>query len=202
VELRYVLGTVLLTGCSTAGTTTTSPAARADSTLEIVVANQQSASASILMADGSMKHVTVGMGPHEAAISRDGKWAIVTVYGAQQPGNQLAVIDLERDSVVRTISLGQYTRPHGGLFIGNSNSLVAITSETTRNLVIVNIATGTVETAIPTEAAGSHMVAITRDGTRAYTGNIGGASVSEIDLTTRNSRARSADCRRNPKALV
>ena len=183
---RYILGVCILAACSSTGTSTTAPAPRADSTLEIVVANQQSASASILNADGlTMKHVTVGNGPHEAAISRDGKWAIVTIYGAQQPGNQLAVIDLERDSVVRTISLGQYTRPHGGLFIGSSNTLVAVTSESTRNLVIVNIATGTVETAIPTEAAGSHMVALTRDGSRAYTGNVGGASVSEIDLNTR-----------------
>jgi len=154
-----------------------------DSVIEVVVANQQSASASILSADGmTMKHVAVGNGPHEAAISPDGKVAVVSVYGTQVPGNQIAVIDLIGDTLVRTIDLGTYKRPHGMVFIGAGSNRLAVTSEATQNVVIVDLASGAVEAAIPTQARGSHMIALTADGTRGFTANVGGNSVSEIDV--------------------
>ena len=174
---------LLLAACqSTAGI---APTAETGAAAKIVVANQQSASASILLEDGSAtRHVSVGNGPHEAAISPNGRIAVVTVYGAQQPGNRLAVIDLTTDSVIRTIDLGTYTRPHGAVFIGNSSDSVIVTSESTRNVVLVDLRTGGMH-AIGTEALGSHMVAINAAGTRAWTANVGGNSVSEIDITAR-----------------
>lgn len=151
-------------------------------TVEVVVANQQAASVSIMSADGStMKHIQVGTAPHEAQISADGRVAAVTIYGAQVPGNQLAVIDLVGDTVVRTIDLGQYTRPHGVIFLGGSSDRVVVTSETTNNVVLVNLTTGAYE-AIPTNARASHMIAVNAAGTRGWTGNIIDNSVSEIDL--------------------
>jgi DNA-binding beta-propeller fold protein YncE len=155
-------------------------------TTKVVVANQQSASASILRDDGvTMAHVHVGAGPHEAAVSPDGRTAVVTIYGVQgAPGNQLAVIDLTRDSVVRTIDLGSYTRPHGVVFLGSSNTRIAVTSEATNNVVVVDVATGSIE-AVPTNARGSHMVAVNADGTRGWTANITDNSVSELDLAGR-----------------
>lgn len=163
-----------------------SAAAPAHGVARVVVANQQSASASILGDDGAtMKHVHVGAGPHEAAVSPDGRTAVVTVYGVQgAPGNQLAVIDLVRDSVVRTIDLGTFTRPHGVVFLGTSSTRVAVTSESTNNVVIVDVATGSIE-AIPTHARGSHMVAVNAAGTRGWTANIVDNSVSELDLAGR-----------------
>lgn len=152
---------------------------------EVVVANQQAASASILSEDGqTMKHIHVGNGPHEAQVSPNGRIAVVTIYGTQTPGNQLAVIDLVRDTVVRTIDLGQYTRPHGVIFLGNSSDRVVVTSESTNNVVLVNLTTGAVE-AIPTNARGSHMIAVKADGTRGWTGNMLDNNVSEIDLVGR-----------------
>lgn len=154
--------------------------------VKAVVANQQSASASILADDGAtMKHVHVGTGPHEAAVSPDGRTAVVTVYGTQTPGNQLAIIDLVRDSVVRTIDLGSYTRPHGVVFLGDSNTRVAVTSESTSNVVVVDVASGSID-AVPTNARGSHMVAVERTGARAWTGNMLDNSVSELDLGARS----------------
>ena len=153
-------------------------------TLNIVVANQQSASASLLTSDGAAsKHIQVGTGPHEAAISADGKIAVVTVYGiGGQPGNQLAVIDLARDSVVRTVDLGTYTRPHGAVFLSDAPHRVAVTSEATGNVVIVNVDNGQIEAAVPTQQRASHMVAVTGDKKKAYTANIVDNSVSELDL--------------------
>ena len=59
---------------------------------------------------------------------------------------------------------------------------MAVTSETTKNLLIVNIAKGVIEHVMPTEAAGSHMVAISADGRVAATANITGGSVSIFNL--------------------
>ena len=152
----------------------------------VLVANQQSASASLIdLKDDSARVIAVGNGPHEAVIAPSGKVAVVTVYGISgQPGNQLAVVDVAKGVVTKTISLGQYTRPHGAMFLPGENR-VAVTSETTQNLVLVNLSEGVVEGAVATTAAGSHMVAVTADGSRAFTANIGGGSVSEIDLTAR-----------------
>ena len=153
----------------------------------VLVANQQSASVSLIdLSTGTARVIQVGAGPHEAVIAPSGRTAIVTIYGVSgAPGNELAVIDVARGTVTRTISLGQYTRPHGAMFLPGDETRVAVTSETTQNLVIVNIAGGRVEQAIPTGAAVSHMVGITADGRRAFTSNIGAGAISEIDLVRR-----------------
>ena len=152
----------------------------------VLVANQQAGSASLIdLRTDSMQLIAVGAGPHEAAISPSGAIGVVTVYGAQTPGNQLAVIDMRSGAVIRTISLGEYTRPHGAVFVPGDETRVVVTSEATQNIVIVNVQEGRVEHAISTGAAGSHMVGLTADGRRAYTANIFAGSVSEIDLASR-----------------
>ena len=177
-----ILGAVLTSAACGAGNALQAPQVQRDSTLEVVVANQQSASASILQPNGTMKHVQVGNGPHEAQVSPDGTVAVVTIYGlGGAPGNQLAVIDLVRDSVIRTIDLAEYTRPHGVIFLAGSSDRVVVTSEATNNVVLVNLITGSRE-AIGTNARGSHMIAVTADGTRGWTANVADNSVSEIDL--------------------
>jgi len=149
----------------------------------LLVANQEDASASLIdLRTDSMRLIPVGVGPHEAAVSPSGRTGVVTIYGQRPPGNELAIIGIASGTVVRTISLGQYTRPHGVVFIPGDETRVVVTSESTGNVVIVNIETGTVEAAIPTVAQGSHMAAITADGKRVFTSNVTSGSVSEIDL--------------------
>lgn len=152
----------------------------------VLVANQQSASASLInLSDDSARIISVGEGPHEAVISPSGRTGIVTIYGiAGKPGNQLAVIDIVTGAVTKTISLGQYTRPHGANFVPGDETRVVVTSESTQNLVLVDLAKGEVMRAIPSQAAGSHMVALSKDGKRAATSNITGGSVSVFDLAS------------------
>lgn len=186
--MRYLIPAALML------TTTACPGGRpapvpaeeqAQTVVEIVVANQQSASASLIPGDGGVaRHLAVGNGPHEAAISPDGRTAVVTIYGAQIPGSQLAVIDLERDTVIRTIELAPYTRPHGVVFLADRNDRVVVTSESTQNIVLVDLNTGAME-AIATGARGSHMVAVNAAGTRGWTANVADNSVSELDLVRR-----------------
>ena len=188
-DLRLYAGTALLAlvcGCSTA-TGAGSPAPTTTAAAgTIVVANQQSASATVIdLATGESSEIPVGQGPHEAAVTPDGRFAIVTVYGAQVAGNQLAVIDLATKAVVRTIDLGEFRRPHGVVALAGSPDQVTVTSEASQRLLVVNIATGEIDAAVPTEARGSHMVAVTADGRRGFTANIPDGSVTEIDLDGR-----------------
>lgn len=155
----------------------------------LVVANQQGASATILDAATlrTIATVPVGLGPHEAAVSPDGRWGVVTNYGTRDaPGNTLSVIDLAAPTpvVARTIDLGEYRRPHGAAFAGQSGKLV-VTSEVTQRLVVVDFASGRIDTALATNARGSHMVAVRRDGRRAWTANMQDGNVTEFDLDGR-----------------
>ncbi|HYW32833.1 MAG TPA: hypothetical protein VE869_15140 [Gemmatimonas sp.] len=154
---------------------------------KVLVANQQASSATLVdLATGSSTHITVGDGPHEAAVSPDGRTGVITVYGTGTPGNKLAIIDLGAGTVVRTIDLGRFTRPHGATFVGSSNTMMAVTSEATQRVVLVDIEKGAVIGDIATDNAGSHMVGLTADGARAYTANVGSGTVSELDLVTKS----------------
>jgi hypothetical protein len=158
----------------------------------LVVANQQGASATILDASNlsTVATVPVGNGPHEVAMSLDGRWAVVTNYGDQTaPGNTLSVIDLYDQSphVVRTIDLGQYARPHGAVFVQSGTKLL-VTSETSQKLLLVDFISGRVDTSMATNGKGSHMVTAQRDGRRAWTSNIGDGTVTEYDIDTRTTK--------------
>lgn len=156
----------------------------------LIVANQQGASATVLDAASlkTLATLPVGVGPHEVAVSYDGHWAVVSNYGDRTTqGNTLSVIDLTAGAptVSRTIDLGQYHRPHGVAFVGSGNKL-AVTSETSQALLIVDFASGRVDTALATNGRGSHMVAAQRDGRRAWTSNIQDGTVTEYDLDRRS----------------
>ncbi|MBL0171194.1 MAG: YncE family protein [Gemmatimonadaceae bacterium] len=150
----------------------------------LVVTNKSPSTATIIdVASGrTLATLPTGPGPHEIALSTDGATAVVTDYsGPVGTRKTLSVIDVPGRRVVRTIDLGDYRSPHGIRFLPG-DSLVAVTSEASRNVVIVSVSAGAVRRAIPTNFAGSHMIGITADGARGYTGNIGGNSVSEFDL--------------------
>jgi YVTN family beta-propeller protein len=158
----------------------------------LVVANQQGASATILDAAtlNTVATVPVGQGPHEIAISTDGRWAVVTNYGEQATaGNTLSVIDLaaEMPGVVRTIDLGQYQRPHGAAFVRGGTKLL-VTSESSQRLLFVDFISGRIDTAMATNGRGSHMVTVQRDGRRAWTSNITDGTVTEYDIDTRTTK--------------
>ena len=155
----------------------------------IVVANQEAASATVLDASSlkTLATLNVGVGPHEVAISQDGRWAVVTNYGNKEvQGNTLSVIDLGASplAVTRTIDLGEYHRPHGAAFIQDGRKLV-VTSETSQKLVVVDFASGRVDTALATNARGAHMIAVRRDGKRGWTANIADGNITEFDLDAR-----------------
>lgn len=155
----------------------------------LVVANQDAGTATVLDAATlrTVATLAVGTGPHEVAVSPDGRWAVVTNYGSREAeGHTLSVIDLSlpTPAVVRTIELGSYHRPHGATFVKGTSTLL-VTSESSQRLLLVDFASGRVDTALATNGRGSHMVAAQRDGRRAWTANIADGSVTEFDVDAR-----------------
>lgn len=166
----------------------------------LIVTNKGPSTATIIdVASGqALATLPTGPQPHEVVLSRDGRIAVVTDYGGT-PGNSLTVIDVPGKRVARTIDLGQYTRPHGIVYLPG-DSLVAVTSETTQNVVIVAVASGEIRKAISTRHPGSHMVAVTGDGRRAWTGDMGSHTVSELDIPS-GTWLRSIDVPAQPEAI-
>ncbi len=143
----------------------------------VIVLNKQGDDASFIdLATGTIvATVPTGPNPHELVASQDGRIAVGTDYG----GRTLTVFDVPSASVARTIDLGEYTRPHGIVFLPG-DSLVAVTSEVRGAVVIVRVADGEMVEVLETGAQGSHMVAATADGHTLWTGDIGSNTVTEL----------------------
>ncbi|HEX6313438.1 MAG TPA: YncE family protein [Gemmatimonadaceae bacterium] len=148
----------------------------------LIVTNKSPSTATIIdVATGqALATLPTGNGPHEVVLSSDGRTAVITDYGTGAAPT-LTVIDVPGKRVARTISLGQYTAPHGIAFLPG-DSLVAVTSERTNHVVVVHVASGGIRKAVPTQHRGSHMVGVAADGRRAWTGDMGDHTVSELDL--------------------
>lgn len=125
-------------------------------------------------------HRATGKGPHELAMSADGKTAVVTDYVG---GNSLSVFDVQGMTLIKRIDLSQYPRPHGIQFLANQTQ-VAVSSEGSDSVVIVDIKQGAVIRAITTGQAGSHMVAMPASTKTLYTSNMYDHSVSQIDIVS------------------
>ena len=151
----------------------------------LVVLNKAEASASLIDLDTGAVVATLptGVGPHEAAPSPDGSRVLATNYGTRdEPGSSLTLIDVADASVVSTIDLSPYKRPHGVRWLADGRRAV-VTAESNKALLVVDVDEGRVIKAIDTGQKISHMVAVTPDGQRAFVANIGSGSVTVIDLS-------------------
>jgi DNA-binding beta-propeller fold protein YncE len=153
---------------------------RRDGTL--IVLNKGGASASFFdVASGNeLARLPTDAGPHEAAVSPDGRWLVVANYGQATGGHTLTVIDVTSPRIERTIDLGEYRRPHGVQFVDARS--VAVTAEAQRALLLVDVQDGKVTAALRTEQNVSHMVALAPDRKRAYVANLGSGGLTAIEL--------------------
>jgi YVTN family beta-propeller protein len=149
----------------------------------LVVANKAEASVSLIdhTSGDVVATLEAGFGPHEVGISPDGRLALVTNYGTREnPGNSLTLLDIPSASVLRTIDLGDYRRPHGVEWLDDRRA--AITAEDKRALIVLDTTSGDVVQSIDTDQDVSHMLALPPTGDRAYVTNIGSGSLTVIDL--------------------
>lgn len=150
-----------------------------------VVVNQESDTASIVdIATHKVAHVPVGNGPHESAVSPNGKRAVVTNYYKQGvgPGASLSILDLDSKKETKKIELDKQAMPHGVQWVDDTK--VVCTDERNQRMLLVNVNTGKVEKEYPTGQAGSHMLALNVSSNRLVSSNMGGGSVTIFDFVT------------------
>jgi YVTN family beta-propeller protein len=127
-----------------------------------------------------------GLEPHEVEVSDNGLIAVVCNYGDREnPGNTLDVYDLKAMELQKTIDLGQHTRPHGMQWITGTDNML-VTTEGSRHLLVVNVASGEIVKEMYTGEDVSHMVAATPDFKRAFVPSIRTGNVAVFDLETGN----------------
>jgi YVTN family beta-propeller protein len=151
----------------------------------LIVLNKTDNTATLIDLTNNKVRATLptGAGPHEVAVSPEGRFAVVTNYGGREPGASLTVLDVAKAVKVKDINLGDYRRPHGVTWYGSGDEIL-VTAEANKMLLIVDIAKGAIRQAIPTDQEVSHMVALRPQGDRAFVANIRSGSVTVIDLKT------------------
>jgi DNA-binding beta-propeller fold protein YncE len=161
----------------------------------LLIANQGDHSVSVVDTTskkqvGVIQETIPGEWGHEIAASPDGRVAYLPIYGNSgvgRPGldgSKMLVIDIPTRKITGSVDFGRGVRPHCVVYDRNQN-LLYVTTELTQTITIVDPKSLKVVGAIPTGAPESHMLAISSDGKRGYTSNVGSGSVSVLDLVAR-----------------
>jgi YVTN family beta-propeller protein len=130
----------------------------------------------------TIKILETGIEPHEVEVSDDGTIAVICNYGNRDVvGNTLSVYDVVNATLLKTIDLGEHSRPHGMHWIEGTMKLI-VTAESTNSILIVDVEKGVVERSIGTEQPVSHMIAANKDFTIAFVPSIRTGNVTVIDL--------------------
>ena len=155
----------------------------------VVVSNMNDNTATIV--DESTGRVVAtlptGQGPHEVAMSHDGRVALVSNYGVRgKPGNSITVIDVANARVARTLDLGDRQRPHGMAFLPG-DTLVAVTSEASSAVIITSVRDGRAVATLPSRGRATHMLGLSAKGDRLVTANIADGTITLMDPATPSS---------------
>src|SRR5246127_2113669 len=135
-----------------------------------------------------------GVTGHEVAASPDGRRAFVPIYGDSgvglpgTDGSTMAVIDLSDRRLIHTVDFGRGVRPHCAVF-GPKDGLLYVTTELDKSVTIIDPHSLKIVGSVPTGQAESHMLAISPDGSKGYTANVGPGTVSVLDLVARKTIA-------------
>jgi YVTN family beta-propeller protein len=131
-----------------------------------------------------------GITGHEVAASPDGRLAFVPIYGNSgvgkpgTDGTKIVVVDVATHTIAGEIDFGYGARPHCAVF-GPKDGLLYVTTEMDQSVTIIDPKTLKIIDAIPTDQPQSHMLALSHDGLRGYTANVGPGTVSVLDVKAR-----------------
>ena len=93
-------------------------------------------------------------------------------------GHTIAVFDLKTREQISEINTGKYDRPHGVATFGDR---LFVTSESTKHLLIYDLVSEDLLSAVNLDQDCAHMVSVTPDGKTAYTANIWSNSITAVD---------------------
>ncbi len=146
----------------------------------LIVLNKEDATLAIVDPSSGkvMGRVPTGVGPHEVAVSSDGKFAFVGNYGNQTPGNTISVIDLVAQKELHRVDLGPLRRPHGMAF---ADGKVYFTAEVNKLIARYDPAGNQVDWLLGTGQNSTHMVLVSKDNNKMFTANIGSDSITIIE---------------------
>ena len=131
-----------------------------------------------------------GITGHEVIASRDGRTAYVPIYGNSgvgkpgTDGSRIVAIDLAAQKVVGALDFDHGVRPHCPL-IGPKDGMLYVTTELDKTVSIIDPKTLKIVGTISTGQPESHMLALSHDGRRGYTANVGPGTVSVLDIAAR-----------------
>lgn len=132
----------------------------------------------------------LGVAPHEAAFTADGRTLVVPIYSSAnigQPGPDGHTIEFIRTSdctVEHSLDTGEVKRPHYAER-GPRSGLIYVTAEQDRAILIVDPAKRAIVGRLPTSSDKTHFFAISPDEQRIYTSNVSDGTLSVIDVPGR-----------------
>lgn len=197
IVLRFVVSSVCVGLFSGAGVAQNRPGAVRRATLLVV--NQGDSNVSIVDPAagsqlGTVAENTPGVHGHEVATSPDGRIAYVPIYGSTgvgKPGlngRSMLVIDIARRKIIGTVDFGHEVRPHCVIY-DPASGMLYVTTELDKAVTVIDPQTLKIVGKIPTGQEQSHMLALSSDGSRGYTANVGPGTVSVLDMKARKTLA-------------
>jgi DNA-binding beta-propeller fold protein YncE len=165
----------------------------------LLVVNQGDTSVSIVDPVSAKQVAVIAEGTptmhgHEIIASPNGRTAYLPIYGnvgVGKPGldgRQMLILDLPSRKVVGRIDFGHGVRLHEPVFDTAHNRLY-VTTELDHSVAVIDPQSRKIIGSIPTGQPESHMLVLSRDGTRGYTANVGPGTVSVLDMVAKKTLA-------------
>jgi YVTN family beta-propeller protein len=174
-SIAAVLAAILCASTIQAQTPTPSPALlvldKAENSLAIIDPATQKVVA----------RIPTGEGPHEIAASADGKLAVVTNYGAKDPGHSLSVIDLAAQKEIHRVDIGALGRPHGIL---SADGQFYFTAELNKLIARYDPATNKLDWLLGVGQNRTHMLVRTKYLHEFFTSNVDSDTLTAIEKSS------------------
>lgn len=160
------------------------PAYKIQTSGKLYIVNKLSSSLTVfdLFLGKELATIPIDIEPHEITALMSGSKIVLTNYGnIQKAGKKITVIDANNYTIEKSIDLKESLKPHGIASIPGSSE-VAVVTDLSNELLVIDIESGKIKKKISTEQQYSHIVVLHPIEPIAYVTNLNSNSVSVIDL--------------------